>query len=180
MVEDHPVMRAGLRISLMRYADLQIIGEAKDGSEAIELALSHKPQAVLMDIGLPDVDGLSATRQIKAEAPEVAILVLSSHEDSRALIDILLSGADGFCHKNSEPELLVEAIREVAAGGVWIESLMARSILAGFSLSDEQRALLELLRDGLSYVEAAARRDMNIDELRRQARSILGAARGIS
>ncbi len=125
IVEDSDVARLVLRRLVEEDASLEIVGEASTGTAGVEMALTLRPRIVLMDIGLPEMDGIEATRQIKAALPEIRVLVVTGHEDCQEFWDVLAAGADGYCLKESSGEQLVMAIRSVCDGMVWIDDAMA-------------------------------------------------------
>lgn len=122
VVEDHEITRKGLRMFLEKRDDVEIVGEACDGQEAVSQALDLKPQIVLMDIGLPQIDGLKATDLIKASLPSSHVLMLTSHDGRADVAAALEAGADGYCLKDASLESLVEAIKTVVGGGKWFDS----------------------------------------------------------
>jgi len=129
LAEDHKIVRQGLRSLLAKQPDLEIVAEAENGSEAIALATQLGVDLVLMDLTLPDMSGIDATRRIVAELPEVRVLALTMHSDKRFITETLKAGAKGYLVKESATLELVEAIRSVAGGG----SYLSRS-LQGFDL----------------------------------------------
>src|SRR5215213_9554852 len=142
LVDDHAVVRSGLRMLLENERDLEIIGEASSAAEAIEAATRLKPNVILMDIGLPDLSGIEATREIKKHAPEVAIVALTIHEDEEYFFKMLEAGASGYVPKRAAPEELLTAIRVAASGQVYLypslAKLLVRDFLEGGRASDEQ------------------------------------------
>lgn len=129
LTDDHGVLRAGLSSLLSAENDLMVIGEAESGEQAIERTVSLKPDIVLMDIALPNLDGIEATRVIKKEVPQVKVLMLTFHEDRTMLLEALKAGASGFILKRALKNELLEAIRAVANGGIYVHSSMAHAFL---------------------------------------------------
>jgi len=117
VADDHPLLRQALAHLLKKYADLVIIAEAADGEEAVCLATELKPDVIIMDIGMPKLNGLEATRQIKAILPSIAILVLTVHSDPEDILSILEAGAAGYLMKDVFGDEVVNAIRSVVTGG---------------------------------------------------------------
>src|SRR5215207_7593578 len=96
IADDHGIVRSGLRLLLDRQADMEVVAEAADGAEAVELALRERPDLCILDVGMPRLTGLQATREIKAQAPEMCVLILSMHRDERYLFEALKAGASGY------------------------------------------------------------------------------------
>src|SRR3989338_6971657 len=132
LVEDHVLTRIGLKVSLEKYPNLEIIAETANGKEAIELANSKKPNLVIMDIGLVDLDGIEATKKIKEANPNIKVIMLTSHESEREIMASLASGADGYCLKDTPPEQLVQAILSVNDGNAWLSKQVAEKVLRNF------------------------------------------------
>jgi len=116
IVDDHPLLRQGVRQLLERERDFEVVAEASDGEEAIRLASEHVPDIVLMDVGMPTVGGLAATRQIKTEHPQVAVVIFTIHDDDEYILGLLQAGAAGYLLKSAYGEELVQALRSVRAG----------------------------------------------------------------
>jgi DNA-binding NarL/FixJ family response regulator len=120
LADDHPIFRKGLSYLLAEEADFEVVGEAEDGRKAIEMAISTAPDVAVMDISMPDVDGIEATRQIRSEVPNTKILTLSIHGEKRFVEDMLRAGAVGYMLKESAPEELVAGIRAVQRGEIYL------------------------------------------------------------
>lgn len=148
LVDDHAVVRSGLRMLLATEDDVEIIGEAGTAAEALASAVDLKPDVILMDIGLPDKSGIEATRDIKAQFPEVAIVALTIHEDEEYFFKMLEVGASGYVPKRAAPEELLTAIRAAAHGEVYLYPSMAKLLVRDFLVSEpmdkEQSASKEL------------------------------------
>ena len=132
LVEDHVLTRIGLKVSLEKYPNLEIITETANGKEAIELAKDKKPDLVIMDIGLVELDGIEATKKIKETNPNIRVIMLTSHESEREIMASLASGADGYCLKDTPPEQLVQAILSVNEGNAWLSKQVAEKVLRNF------------------------------------------------
>jgi DNA-binding NarL/FixJ family response regulator len=116
IADDHGIVRSGLRLLLERQDDIEVIGEAADGAEAREIAIRERPDLAILDVRMPKLTGLQVTREIKSQAPEVAVLILSMHDDERYLFEALKAGASGYVLKTQADADLVEAIRAVQRG----------------------------------------------------------------
>lgn len=132
LVEDHVLARIGLKVSLEKYPNLEIIAETASGKEAIELASTKKPDLIIMDIGLIELDGIEATKKIKEANPNIKVIMLTSHESEREIIASLASGADGYCLKDTAPDQLYTAIQSVYEGNAWLSSHVAEKVLRNF------------------------------------------------
>lgn len=132
LVDDHAVVRSGLRMLLENERDMEIIGEAASAHEAIEAAMRLKPNVILMDIGLPDLSGIDATREIKKRLPEVCIVALTIHEDEEYFFKMLEAGAIGYVPKRAAPEELLTAIRAAATGQVYLYPSLAKLLVRDF------------------------------------------------
>jgi RNA polymerase sigma factor (sigma-70 family) len=141
LVDDQALLRSGLRILLDAQEDMVVAAEAADGAEAIELARRVEPDVILMDISMPDVDGLAATRQILADglSREPKILILTTFDDDDNLFGALRAGATGFLAKDSEPSELLRAIRVVAEGGALLSPNVTRRLIVEFASRPERR-----------------------------------------
>ncbi|MFQ6057409.1 MAG: response regulator [Anaerolineae bacterium] len=129
VADDHAVLRAGLRLLLNAEPDMEVVGEAADGAEAVAQAVALKPDVVLMDITMPGMSGLEATRRIKAARPEAKVLALTMHDDQGYLRSLLEAGGSGYVLKKSADEELLSAIRIVHQGGVYLHPSHTRILL---------------------------------------------------
>jgi DNA-binding NarL/FixJ family response regulator len=133
LVEDHTLTRIGLKTVLARAQDLKVVAEAGNGEEAVKLAFELKPQVILMDVGMPVMDGIEATKKIREQAPDVNVIMLTSHDNDRDIFASLSAGAAGYCLKDVAPERLYAAIRCVNAGDVWLDSAIANKVIKKYS-----------------------------------------------
>lgn len=154
LVDDHPTFRAGLR-ALLESAGLTVAGEAADGEQALACAREHAPDVVLMDLSMPGVDGVEATRRLRAELPELPVVVLTSFSDRARIVDALDAGAVGYLLKDSDPDEIVRGVEAAAAGQSPLDPRAAREVLAArqdaapaADLSRREAEVLDLLAAG--------------------------------
>ena len=167
IVDDHPIIRSGLRSLLTAESDIEVVGEATDGKEGMEQTESLRPHVILMDISMPNLDGLNATRQIKRRFPEVQILALSMHRSDEYFFEMLRAGASGYILKSARTSDLLEAIRVVSRGEVFLYPAMAQKLVRGYLkladwenetqtiLSPREKEILFLMAEGYSYKDIA-------------------------
>jgi two-component system response regulator NreC len=167
LVDDHDVVRTGLRMLLEGQPDLIIVGEAKNGLQAITLANSISPDVVVMDLTLPDISGIEATRQLKIEHPEIAVVALTIHEDEQYFFEMLQAGASGYIPKRAAPEDLISAIRAAAKNEIYIYPSLTKALVTDYlsrgsqetrspsmdPLTAREEEVLALLAEGLSNEE---------------------------
>ncbi len=130
IVDDHAIVRGGLAALLATAADLEVVGQACDGDEAVQAAEALEPDVVLMDLSMPGMDGVRATAAVLARRPATHVLVLTSMSEQRWIIEALEAGAEGYLLKHSAPEVILSAIREVVAGGSPLDPKAARVLLS--------------------------------------------------
>jgi two-component system response regulator NreC len=169
IADDHAMFREGIRALLGNYDDVQIVGEATDGKEAVEKVYQLAPQVVLMDITMPAMNGLEATRRIHKEAPDVKVLALTQHEDSEYILSMLRAGARGYVSKTATGSELISAIRTVCRGESFLHPLAATTLVDEYltrvgeekteyeRLTDREREILQLVAEGRSNREIADR-----------------------
>ncbi len=129
IAEDYEITRVGLRLTLENVPEFLVIGEAEDGVTAVKEVIEKRPNVVLMDIGLPGLDGIDATVRIKSESPTTKIIMLTSHDNDRDVFAALAAGADGYCLKEVSSNHLASAIKAVADGVAWLDPAVARRVL---------------------------------------------------
>ena len=152
LVDDHAVVRSGLKMLLASESDVEIVGEAGSGSEAVAAAGSARPDVVLMDIGLPDMTGIEAARAIKSQFPKMAIVALTIHEDEEYFFKMLEAGASGYVPKRAAPDELLTAIRAAASGEVYLYPSLAKLLVKDY-LSQEREVENKPALDGLTERE---------------------------
>ncbi len=175
MADDHKIVRDGLRALLEGQADLEVIAEAGDGRTAVRLAHEKLPDVVVMDVTMPDLNGIEATRQIVASSPGVRVLGLSMHSDGRFAVGMLQAGAAGYLPKDSAATDLIEAIHTVAANQTYLTPVMAQIVVkdyvthldqnqasAASALTPREREVLQLLAEGRTAKEIAYRLDIGV------------------
>jgi DNA-binding NarL/FixJ family response regulator len=129
IADDHGIVRSGLRLLLERESDIDVVGEASDGVEARTMAIAERPDLAILDVKMPKLTGLQATREIRDQAPEVAVLILSMHDDERYLFEALKAGASGYVLKRQADQDLIEAIRAVQRGEPFLTPEAQRALI---------------------------------------------------
>lgn len=167
LLDDHAVVRLGIRMLLESEDDLEIVGEAETGSQALNMLTRLRPDVILMDIGLPDISGIEATRQVKRLLPETAVVALTIHEDEEYFFKMLEAGASGYVPKRAAPEELITAIRVAAQGSVYLYPSLAKLLVKDYltqapastsaeqdnDLTPRENEVLTNLAEGLSNNE---------------------------
>ena len=149
LVDDHDVVRTGLRSFLNTQEDVKVVAEARNGEDAILRADEFKPDLVIMDITMPGMDGLEATRKLKARNPECLVLALTVHEDKQYFMEMLAAGASGYITKQAAADDLVAAIRAVASGQVYLQPALARWLLDDYQrLAKQEQAQVKPIENG--------------------------------
>jgi DNA-binding NarL/FixJ family response regulator len=191
LADDHSIMREGLRLLLERDGDMEVVAEAEDGREAVRLAIEMSPHVVIMDIGMPELNGIEATRKIADERPATKVIVLSMHTDKRYVAAALKAGAAGYIWKNGCYKELRSAVQSVMNGQRFLSPAIATSVVDDYvdrlsqessltstiSLSPREREVLQLLTEGLSSKEIAAKLGLSsktVDVHRKQIMDKLG------
>jgi two-component system response regulator NreC len=188
LVDDHAVVRTGLRMLLEGESDIEIVGEAENATEALNQISLLEPQVVLMDIGLPDMSGIDATRRIKQLAPDTSVVALTIHEDEEYFFKMLDAGASGYVPKRAAPEELLTAIRVTARGEVYLFPSLAKLLVSDYltqsnhpkkqatldGLTPREYEVLTLLADGASNVEIAEQLSISPKTVARHRENIMG------
>jgi two-component system, NarL family, response regulator NreC len=169
LADDHAVMRTGLRLVLERQSDFEVVAEASDGREAVGLAQQHHPEVVVMDVTMPNLNGIEAARQICTALPQTSIVMLSMHSDEAYVLRALKAGARGYLLKESAESDLIAAIRAVKAGKAFFSPAVSRMLVEDYVrqlqdreiedsyelLTTREREILQLIAEGRSNKEIA-------------------------
>jgi DNA-binding NarL/FixJ family response regulator len=171
IVEDDPMMQIGLQHTLSVHSHIEIVGVAEDGYLGVESALSLKPDVIIMDVGMPHTDGITATQQIKQAIPDMKVIMLTSHTSQTEVIAALSSGADGYCVKGTSADQLVKAIDIVSQGATYLDAQVAQTVINQLkpvtsetkptqsippgTLSTREMEVLRLIVEGYSNPEIA-------------------------
>jgi DNA-binding NarL/FixJ family response regulator len=168
LVDDHLVVRAGLKMLISSQADIVVIGEAEDGESALPQIQTCQPHVVIMDISMPKMNGIQTTERLRQVCPEVKVLVLSVHDDTSYLRQMLTVGASGYILKHTAADALIQAIRTVATGGLYLEPALADHVvsryvrrpaatteLLGAALSERERDVVQRVVQGYSNKDIA-------------------------
>jgi DNA-binding NarL/FixJ family response regulator len=172
VVDDHAFMRVAINAILTRDSSLEVVGEAKDGQEAIERCRELHPDLILMDVSMPRVNGLEATRNIKAQSPETSVLILTAHADQSFLMDAVKAGAAGFVLKGEHPEHVLDAVRAVLDGETPIDQGLAMKLLK--SIGEEAAVQEDVRPQTTTSVEPATSAPTMVNPLTPRETEILG------
>jgi len=187
LVDDHEIVRAGLRMLLSTQDDIEIVAEVDTGRGAIERAKELKPDIILMDINLPDLDGIEATRQIKRVLPSTAILALTMHESDEYFFKMMQAGASGYVPKKAAPNELVNAIRTIREGNVFLYPSLAKALVRDYmgraaqgedrasldGLTDREQEVLRWIADGSTNQEIADKLTISVKTVERHRANIM-------
>jgi DNA-binding NarL/FixJ family response regulator len=176
IVDDHEVVREGLRLSLSRAPHIRVIGEAADGEAAVELTERRKPNVVIMDVRMPGMDGLEATKILTERVPESAVLIFTAYSERSLLSRGLESGAKGYVLKEAPHETLLRAIEKVASGESFVDPALMPAFLTGKeddTLTTREREILQLLADGMSNADVATKLFISQETVKSHVRHIL-------
>jgi len=188
LVDDHSVTRRGIKLFLEKDPLIKIVDEATDGQEAINCCKNLSPSVVLMDIEMPLMDGIEATKLIRLNQPSIKIIMLSSHNSDKIILESLSAGANGYCLKDIDDDRLITAIHAVAKGDYWIDSSIASYVLnhlpteskAGpanktnrFNLSEREIQVLTLIVEGKTNQSIANQLHLSVDTIKNHLKTIM-------
>ena len=191
VVDDHPVSRTGLKFFLEEADDMEIVGEAVNGEQSVAMVDQCNPHVVLMDVGLPVMDGIQAAKLIRQKKPDVKIIMLTSHDSDEDIFASLAAGASGYCLKDVNQDRLFSAIRCVSTGDFWLDTAIASRLVTAISssrlswnnsqaqasliepLSQRELEVLNLLVEGLSNQQIANRLVIGIETVKTHIKHIL-------
>lgn len=186
IVDDHQLMRQGLVALLEEQDDLDVVGEADSGRAAVELARQHKPDVIVLDIDMKDLNGIDAAKQILSSHPDIRILALTMHSDQQYITGMLDAGAMGFLPKDSAFEELTRGIHSLARGDMYLSPTVTGTVLKDYrerseerrqgqhsQLTDREREVLQLVAEGLSSKEIASRLEISTNTVIRHRQNIM-------
>jgi len=192
LADDHPVVREGLHTMLASASDIEVVAEAGDGFEAIDKANKHQPDVVLMDLRMPNLDGLEATRRIKKQLPSTAIIILTMYDKDGYVMEAVKAGAGGYLLKDTSKDLLINAIRAVNSGGMLVKTSLLReafrdltetsdaqslskatSIMTPSELTSREHDVLQLLTQGRSNKEIGRALCISEDTAKKHVQTIM-------
>lgn len=173
LAEDHRTVREGIKLLVNAQTDMEVVGEASDGAAAIKTVREKQPDVVVMDVSMPEMNGLKATRKLKSEFPNVKILTLTRHDDDSFLEQLISAGASGYVLKQSAPAELINAIRTVGSGNSYIDTSLTAKLMTGFAgrglrgggrsdVSDRELAVIRLIALGYSNKEIASQLNLSV------------------
>ena len=187
IVDDHAIVRAGMRMLLENDPQIAIVGEGETGTDALRLARELAPDVIVMDVTMPDMDGVEATRRIKSELPQVAVLAVTIHEGTDYFFRMLQAGSSGYVPKRAAPEDLLRAIHTVAEGNVFLEPSVAKDLVADYlerarngserqsynGLTAREREVLTLIAEGDTNRAIANRLGISVRTVERHCENIM-------
>jgi DNA-binding NarL/FixJ family response regulator len=175
LAEDHETVREGLKLIVNAQSDMEVVGEAGNGAAAIKLARELLPDIVVMDISMPELNGLKATRKLKQVCPDVKVLTLTRHTDDAYLQQLIQAGASGYVLKQSAPTELIRAIHAICEGNSYLDPALTNKVMGGYasraasqrgerksSLTDREAEVLRMIAWGYSNKEIAARMSISV------------------
>jgi DNA-binding NarL/FixJ family response regulator len=188
LADDHDLVRAGLKAALRGFDGFSVVGEARDGNEAVQKARSLRPQLVVLDVRMPGLNGIEACREIRAEAPETNVLILTSIADEAAVMAAVVAGASGFMMKEVHTAQLIEAMRTIGHGGTTLDPVAAAAVVAQIrrgsvvsqedrlvqQLSERELKILEMIADGMTNREIGDQLFLSEKTIKHHVSDILG------
>lgn len=174
LAEDHKTVREGVKLLVNAQPDMEVVGEADDGELALAQAEKLRPDIIIMDISMPRMNGLKATKKLRSKYPDIKLLTLSRHTDDGYLQQLVAAGANGYVLKQSAPNHLINAIREVAEGNAYLDPSLTKKVMGSYAnrpslrgenqkeLSDRETEVLRLISLGYSNKEIAASLDLSV------------------
>ena len=187
IADDHLVIRAGLRLLLERHQDFTVIAEADDGRQAVDLAAQHKPDVAVIDVAMPNMNGIEATRLMTAENPSIAVVVLSMHTDETYVMRALRNGAKAYLLKSSAETDLIQAVRAVREGKSFFSPVVSRMLLEDYVrqmgqkgvddsfdlLTARERQILQLIAEGKANKDVASHLNLSLHTVETHRTKIL-------
>lgn len=184
LADDHQMIREGLRMLLNSQAGMQVVGEAADGREAVELVKEHQPSVVVMDLNMPELNGVDATKKAIAARPGLKVVCLSAQTSRKTTNDVFAAGATGFVMKESAFDELARAIRTVVKGKVYVSPAIAGILIGDYvrasnprsdraALSDREREVLQLISEGQTTKSIASRLDVSVKTVETHRRNLM-------
>ncbi len=186
LADDHKIFRDGLRTLIEKEAGMEVVAEAENGRKTVKLAEKLSPNVIIMDVSMPDLNGIEATRKIIAGTSNIKVIALSMHSDRRFVLGMLEAGASAYLLKDCAFAELVSAIRQVAAGNTYLSPKIADVVVKGYLnkvsdtslstrtiLTSREREILQLLAEGLSAKEIAAHLNLSIKTIETHRRNIM-------
>ena len=181
LVEDHAFTRDGLRVAIERHDGLRVVGEARSGEEALEMLAEIHADVIVLDIGLPGIDGIETCRRIKHNHPETRVVMLTAHQLETQVLAALASGAEAYCLKSTDPAGVILAIQVAILGSAYLDPQIAHLVLSrinipnqeGSVLSPRELEVLRLIADGLGNKEIADRLEISLSTVKTHIEDIL-------
>jgi NarL family two-component system response regulator LiaR len=182
IVDDHPVVRFGMKVMLSTFPDIRVVGEVGNSAHALALCRQHQPNIVLMDLMMPQINGVEATRLIRSQFPNIQVIVFTSFQEQNLVQQALQAGAISYLLKDASPQEIVEAVRTAAVGkttlspdvlNTLIHSITQPDPVKAYDLSERELEVLLLMVDGLTNPEIANKLVVSVNTIRHHVRSIL-------